>query len=100
MNTRRSPRNQARLFTALFKLPSLTKTINEARECVETLTRLHDTHYPECEGGCPASSYLHALSTAIRQATAPRPRWNADLAGDLERAIKDARMEIEQFPAL
>lgn len=100
MHTRRSPNNQERLFKLLFKHPALTARIQEARECQAELASLHAALYPECDGeGCPAGVYLAALEAAIQQASATQPRWNADLAGDLERAIKDAHMEIGQFPA-
>lgn len=98
MRTRRSPKNQDRLFKALFQ-QQLGPTIKEAQECRTTLANLHQGLYPECDGGCPSEEYLTALDAAVRQAQAKRPRWNADLGGDLERAIQDAKVEIGQYPA-
>lgn len=61
------------------------------------MTAMHGHLNPLCDGGCPADVHNQAMVAAIARAEAPKPRWNADLNGDLRAALADVELEISQM---
>lgn len=74
MRTRRSPRNQDRLFKALFKTDVNGDLLQAAIAARAELSAMHGYMYPKCDGGCPADAILQQLAQAITQAEAAAKR--------------------------
>ena len=81
MRTRRSPKNQNKLFRALgvpskadFALmqtaPALLAVAKRARA---ELCAMHSHFYPSCDGGCPADDITMALAEVIARAEGRKP---------------------------
>ena len=100
MKTRRSPKNQEALFKNLFKHGLDRTLLAQCKEARKRLAEAHTKAQPDCRSGCPSLAYVAALDSAISQAEAPKPRWNADLNGQLRAALANAQMEIEQISNL
>lgn len=74
MRTRRSPRNQNRLFKALFKVDVNGDLLKAAKAARDELRAVHSHHYPKCREGCPTHEILGQLDRAIDQAESKAAR--------------------------